>query len=165
MAVLPVLLDAASSSAVHLEMRDTYEAIDPDWFDWQRGERFDPAVRWSGWFDLVRRKVARGVSIRRARIITARMTDYIRYEHDVTAAHNIAAGEEVRWLYRRSALGLLVPLTDFWVVDDAVLVLNHFDSTGAMTEERRDDPELVSTYAGAFEAVWEQSVPHAEFVI
>lgn len=146
-------------------MRDTYEAIDPDWFDWQRGERFDPAVRWSSWFDLVRRTAARGVSIRRARIITEPVTDYIRYEHEVTAAHNIAAGEEVRWLYRRAAVGLLVPLTDFWVVDDAALVLNHFDSTGAMTEERRDDPALVSTYAIAFEAVWQQCVPHAEFVI
>lgn len=163
MAELPALLETAVRSAVHLEMHDTYEAIDPDWLEWREGRRFDPAVRWASWFDLIRRTVARGVSIRRARIVTEPLTDYIRYEHEITAAHNIAAGEEVQWLPRQHALGLLVPLVDFWVIDSEVVIINQFDTAGHMTEQRRDD--LAGLYSSSFDQVWQQAVPHGDFTV
>lgn len=163
MAELPTLLEAATRSAVHLEMRDTYEAIDPDWLEWRDGHQFDPAVRWAGWFDLVRRTAARGVVFRRARVVTEPVTDYIRYEYAVTAAHNVAAGEEVRWLPRSAGLDLLVPLVDFWVVDGEIVIINHFDTQGQMTEERRDD--LAGLYASSFSRVWRQAIPHADYLI
>ena len=94
------LFRAASTSAWHMELRDSYTPADPDWLDWQAGKRFDPAERWSDWSDLVRATVARGVGVRRVRIVSEPVTDYIRFEYDVTAAHNIAAGEQVRWLPR-----------------------------------------------------------------
>ncbi len=90
------LFRAARSSAWHMELRDSYTPDDPDWLDWQAGKRFDPAERWSGWSDLVRATVARGVGVRRVRIVSEPVTAYIRFEFDVTAAHNVAAGEEVR---------------------------------------------------------------------
>ena len=64
------LLRSAASSAAHMEMRDSYTPDDPDWLDWQAGRRFDPEERWASWSDLIRATVARGVSIRRVRLVS-----------------------------------------------------------------------------------------------
>ena len=45
--------------------------------------------------------------MRRARVVSEPVTDYIRYEHDLTFA-NVAAGELVRWLPRRNAADIAV---------------------------------------------------------
>lgn len=99
-------LGRARSSAVHLEMRDIYTLDDPDFADWRAGVRFDPAERWKSWFDLVVSTVSRGVRMRRARVVSEPVSEYIKFEYDVTERHNVAAGEEVRWLPRRRAADL-----------------------------------------------------------
>jgi hypothetical protein len=162
-AELPALLERATASAVHLETHDSYESIDPDWDDWREGRRFDPAERWSAWFSLVQRTTARGVQIRRIRIVTRPLTPYIAYEHEITAAHNIAAGEQVRWLDRHAHLDRLAPLNDFWVLDNAVVVLNLFDSQGQMFEEVSDNAGLAVLYRCIFDELWDAATPHAEF--
>src|SRR5436190_17539337 len=83
------LLRSAGNSAAHMEMRDSYTPDDQDWLDWQAGRRFDPEERWASWSDLIRATVARGVSVRRIRLVSEPVTDYIRFEYDVTADHNI----------------------------------------------------------------------------
>jgi hypothetical protein len=145
-------------------MRDTYTPDDPDWRDWREGRRFDPAVRWKDWFDLICGTVARGVTVRRLRIISEPITDYVRFEYDVTTDHNVAAGELVRWLPRRLAIGLLVPAADFWVFDGSTVVFNHFDGAGNwVTEERRDEKPLAIQCATAFDAAWEIAIPHEQY--
>jgi hypothetical protein len=147
-----------------MELRDSYTPGDPDWLDWQAGTRFDPAERWSGWSDLVRATVARGVNVRRLRIISEPVTDYVKFEYDVTAAHNVAAGEAVRWLPRRKASGLVVPVNDFWVFDGRVVLWNHFAGDGSWAgEERADDPVLAKSCAGSFAEAWERAVPHEDY--
>ena len=160
------LLRSARQSAVHLEMRDAYTPNDPDWLDWQAGNRFDPAERegWQVWFGLMRGAVERGVLIRRARIVSEPVTGYIRYEYDVTAGYNLAAGEQVRWLPRRLSAGLLVPPTDFWLFDNKVVLWNHFAGDGSkMTEEMSEDLALAKLCVSSFEAVWERAIPHGEY--
>lgn len=49
------------------------------------------------WVPLVKDAVARGVVMRRARIVSEPVTDHIRYEHAITPL-NLQAGEDVRWL-------------------------------------------------------------------
>jgi hypothetical protein len=66
---------------------------------------------------LVRHHVARGVKFRRARIVSEPVTDYIRFEHAITAGVNLAGGEQVRWLPRRRASDLCLPGNDFWPFD------------------------------------------------
>jgi hypothetical protein len=108
--------------------------------------------------------VGRGVVARRARIVSEPVTDYIRFEYDVTTGHNLASGEQVRWLPRRQATGLLVPPTDFWVFDDRVVVWNHFAGDGSWrTEEPGEDPALVKLCVASFDAVWERGIPHEEY--
>jgi hypothetical protein len=96
-------LAGCKRSAAHLELRDNYDTNDAAYLEWMAGERFDPAERWSGWLAKIRATVDRGVLVRRARIVSEPVSDYIGFEYDVTAGLNIAAGEQVRWLPRRQA--------------------------------------------------------------
>jgi hypothetical protein len=106
------------------------------------------------------------VRVRRARIVSEPVTEYVRYEHDVTEGLNLASGEDVGWLPRDRAVDLLIPAVDFWVFDGAVVVLNHHDGDGTLIrEERRDDAGLARFFLEAFARIWERSTPHKEYVI
>ncbi|WP_026124613.1 DUF6879 family protein [Nocardiopsis baichengensis] len=161
-------LAQAKHTAVHLEMRDAYMPDDRGFISWQRGHRLDPDDRaswWGGWHDAVRDAVERGVSVRRARIVSEPISDYIRYEYDLTFT-NLAAGEKVRWLPRRHAADIALPGTDFWIFDDAQVLFHHFTGEGHLDEDGReytDDPATVKLCADAFEAVWRRAVPHEEY--
>lgn len=158
------LLRGCKTSAVHLEMRDTYTPQDPDYLRWRAGDHFDPAERWPEWIATVREIVDRGVVVRRARIVSEPVTDYIRYEHALTAGLNIAAGEQVRWLARRQASDLALPGNDFWVFDDRLVLFNHFAGDGSSGDkELRDEPGVIKLCLTAFEAVWQRAVPHEEY--
>ncbi len=48
----------------------------------------------------------------------------------MTAAVNIAAGEQVRWLPRRRAVDLCLPVNDYWLFDNRLLRLHYFSGDG-----------------------------------
>lgn len=162
------LLRTCERSAVHMETRDCYSRTDPLFIKWQAGYRDDPADRdswWRPWLSLVAEARARGVSIRRTRIVSEPVSEYIRFEHGITFM-NIAAGEDIRWLPRRQASRLLLPGNDFWVFDDRLVLWNHFTGEGEVSPDGReltDDPETVKTCAAAFEAAWDRAIPHGEY--
>lgn len=168
----PILeaLSAANRSAVHLETRDVYaiESERESLAAWNAGFRRDPAgpaSSWGPWYDLIEKTVGRGVEVRRARIVSEPVTDYIRYEHEGTF-RNIAAGEQVRWLPRRRATDIALPGNDFWLFDDETVIVNYFDGDGGKPEHGYDvftDAQLAKLCGGAFEAVWERAVPHDQY--
>jgi hypothetical protein len=136
---------------------------DPDWRTWRAGQQPDVAVTRAGWSGMVREITGRGVSVRRLRIVSEPVSAYVRYEYDITQAHNIAAGEDVRWLPRRAASRLLLPASDFWVIDNAT-VFNHFDGDGNWVEEDlRNDDALAKCLTECFETAWALGVPHADY--
>ncbi|MEV4513817.1 DUF6879 family protein [Dactylosporangium sp. NPDC049525] len=157
------LLRSCERSALHLELRDGYMRDDPLFQAWLAGERPNPADRdswWDAWWQLTADTAARGVGIRRTRIISEPISDYIRCEYDWTFA-NIAAGEQVRWLPRRQASDLALPGNDFWLFDERVVMLNHFAGDGNWTgSEVTEDPALAKLCDAAFHAVWERAIPH-----
>ncbi|HWU10636.1 MAG TPA: hypothetical protein VN520_30470 [Streptomyces sp.] len=164
------LLDSCIESAVHLEMRDAY-AVDYErgpFADWRAGHRHDPTDRaswWRPWLDLVSETVGRGVSVRRARIVSEPVSEYIRYEHSGTFT-NVAAGERIRWLPRRRASDIALPGNDFWLFDGRLVQWNHFAGDGSSQgPEFTDDPVAVKLCASAFETVWDRAVPHDEYTI
>ncbi|MBT2509890.1 hypothetical protein J7I98_29315 [Streptomyces sp. ISL-98] len=166
----PELLRSASESAVHLEMRDSY-AVDNEkgpFAKWRAGVRLDPADRsswWRPWLDLISETVARGVVVRRARIVSEPVSEYIRFEHSGTFT-NVAAGEQVRWLPRRQASGIALPGNDFWLIDGRLIRWNHFTGDGASAGgEMSEDPTEAKLCAEAFEAVWTRGIPHDEYKI
>jgi hypothetical protein len=162
------LLDGARQSAVHLEMRDAYGVAGEadDFARWQTtGQRdIDPgSPYWGPWVDLIRRTVARGVPVRRARIVSEPVTDYIRYEHAGTVV-NLGAGELVRWLPRRQASNIPLPGNDFWLIDGQTIRWNHFAGDGASGGgEISTDPAAAALCANAFETVWSRAIPHDEY--
>lgn len=156
------LIAATTRSAVHLELRDTYTPDDPRFTGWLAGKPV-PVPASPEWSALVRASTARGVSFRRARIVSEPLSNYIRFEHVITES-NIAAGEQVRWLPRRLARGLSVPVNDFWVFDARLVRFGYFAGDGTyLDDEITDDLEIVRTCAEAFEAVWELAIPHADY--
>ncbi|WP_327066218.1 DUF6879 family protein [Kitasatospora sp. NBC_01302] len=158
------LLTTCKQSAVHLEMRDGYMRDDPMFIAWQEG-RLDQSRGEADrpWLALMAATTSRGIAVRRARIVSEPISDYIRFEYDVTTA-NVLSGELVRWLPRRRATSLALPGNDVWLFDSQVLLLNHFDGEGNFIDhELITDPEVVKLCADAFEAVWDRSVPHEEY--
>ncbi|KJK46015.1 MULTISPECIES: DUF6879 family protein [unclassified Streptomyces] len=156
------LLGRCHRSAVHLELRDSYAPTDR-FAAWQRGERIEWDDRDSWWHpydQLISDTVARGVAIRRARVVSEPVSEYIRWEHYVTRA-NVTAGEDVRWLPRRRATDIPLPGNDFWLFDGTLLRVHHFSGEGAVVEDEiTDDPKTVKLCSSAFQEVWERAVPH-----
>lgn len=94
----------------------------------------DPAsAYWTPWVELIRSATARGVAVRRARIVSEPVTDYIRYEHAGTVV-NVHAGERVRRLSRRQASDIALPGNDCWVFDGETVLFNHFSGDGNWSE-------------------------------
>ncbi|MGG7568938.1 DUF6879 family protein [Streptomyces sirii] len=164
------LLAATRRSAVHLEMRDQYavgdEAEDYAAFLRTGVANADPSRSfWPDWLPLVADAVSRGVVMRRARIVSEPVTDYIRYEYAITVL-NLQAGEDVRWLSRRQAADLALPGADFWLLDGRLVQFNHFTGDGDWAaKERTDNPVVAGLCAAAFEAVWHRAVPHEKYTV
>ncbi|MFF3156192.1 DUF6879 family protein [Streptomyces sp. NPDC057910] len=166
------LLSSARHSAVHLEMRDSYGVGDEteDFENWKRTGRrdVDPAsAYWAPWVELIRSTACRGVVVRRARIVSEPVTDYIRYEHAGTVV-NLHAGEQVRWLPRRQASDIALPGNDCWVFDGEAVLFNHFSGDGSWSEpgwEVRTESAVARLASTAFEAVWERGVPHEKYAV
>ncbi|NSC23525.1 hypothetical protein FM076_21165 [Streptomyces albus subsp. chlorinus] len=163
------LVAACHHSAVHLEMRDVYGVASEanDFAEWQATGEIGPASveRRRPWLDLVRETVARGVVMRRARIVSMPVSEYIRYEHAGTHL-NVEAGEQVRWLPRKKAATLALPGADLWLLDGRLIRFGHFSGDGALTgHELNDDPAVIKMCADAFEAVWDRAAPHQEFTV
>ncbi|MCC5481208.1 DUF6879 family protein [Streptomyces barringtoniae] len=166
----PELLGAATRSAVHLEMRDSY-AVDYEagpFAQWRASHRYNLADRaswWRPWLDLIQETVGRGVVVRRARVVSQPVSEYTRFLYDGTFT-NVAAGEQVRWLPRRQASDIALPGNDFWLIDGRLIRWNHFTGEGASAGgEISEDPAAAKLCADAFEAVWARAIPHDQYTI
>ena len=162
---------ATTASAVHLEMRDWYAVADEReaFAQWRADQhaRTTEAERESrrDWLDLVRTATRRGVAMRRARIVSEPVSDYIRFEWAGTPL-NIEAGEQVRWLPRRQASDLCLPGNDFWAFDERLVRFHHFSGDGDIVEDEIvTDPAQVRLCLSAFESVWQRAIPHAEYLL
>lgn len=160
------LIKAARYSVSHLEMRDGYDTEEPAFQDWLTG-RASPADMkdfMSGWMEFVAGIVKSGVHMRRARIVSEPLSDYIRWEHALTV-HNVEAGEEVRWLPRRRAYDLMLPGSDFYLIDSRLVAFNFNAGDGRSLREYEfvSDPKVIGPIVAAFEQVWDRAIPHADY--
>ncbi|WP_282695599.1 DUF6879 family protein [Streptomyces sp. CC208A] len=163
------LIAGCQRSAVHLELRDSYgiASEDEDFAEWRELGEISPASveRRRDWLDLVKETVGRGVVMRRARVVSVPVSEYIRYEYAGTYL-NVEAGELIRWLPRPEAATLALPGADFWLFDDHLIRFGHFAGNGDfVSHELNDDPEVVKMCAAAFESVWTRSTPHERFTV
>lgn len=157
-------------SAVHLELRDSYgiTAEAAEFAAWRQGDdssRHDRKGRRRAWLDLVREATGRGVTMRRVRVVSEPLSEYMRFSHAGTAL-NVEAGEHIRWLPRRLASDIAFPGNCFWAFDDRVVRFNHFTGEGASAgPEVRDESQVVTLCSTAFERAWGRAVPHEDYEV
>lgn len=162
------LLRGCTKTAVHLELRDTYNVAGERarLAAWRAGHdpsRTDPRLR-SDWLDIVRETVGRGVEMRRVRVVSEPLSEYMRFSHAGTQL-NVDAGEHIRWMPRRNTSDIALPGNDFWLYDGTLAKIHHFTGDGASAgHELTQDPAVVDLCACAFEAVWERAIPHANYL-
>lgn len=162
------LVKDARSSAFHLEMRDGYMTSDPWFHAWREGRMEEFALRTTRpWLDLVREVTARGVEVRRLRIVSEPVSEYIRFEYATTAS-NVEAGERIRWLPRRRTSDLALPGNDCWIIDGESVLFNHFTGEGEVSAEGKEfttDLSVVKLCAAAFDAAWGRGIDHVEYAV
>jgi hypothetical protein len=158
------LFDTFDREAFHLEMRDSY-GVATETGPFARFLTGEPDnLAWhEAWLSLVRRVTASGRRITRARIVTEPHVDYTRWGLTV-APHNIAAGEDIRWIPRQ-LVDFDLPPHDFWLFDDERVVWTQFDDDGQFVGSVPEtDPELIDQCRDAHRVVWSIAVPHDEYV-
>ncbi|MER5873090.1 DUF6879 family protein [Streptomyces sp. NPDC002044] len=162
------LLADCTSTAFHLETRDVYgiAAEEADFASWKAGRTADITDRstwWTSFHTAVSEAVGRGVVVRRARVVSEPVSEYIGYEHACTA-QNIEAGEDVRWLPRAHASDLLLPGNDYWLFDGRLVRFGLFSGDGEFIAHALDDSaHVVKQCADAFQAVWSRAVAHEAY--
>ncbi|SMD11151.1 DUF6879 family protein [Kibdelosporangium aridum] len=159
------LFRAFERYAFHLEVQDSYHTSEesgpfrlflagqPDDFGWHQP-----------WLDLVRDATNAGKSVTRARVVTVPHGDYTRWGLTV-AGHNIAAGEDIRWLPRHHIDPEDLTTDDFWLFDDNRVVFTVFEPSGQFAGgASTTDPAIVARCRAVRDQVWAVAVPHHQYV-
>ncbi len=74
------------------------------------------------------------------------------------------AGEDVRWVPRRSVSTVCIPGNDYYLFDDERVVFLHYAGSGLNTAfTTTSDPNVIEMCSTAFEKVWTLSIPHSEY--
>jgi hypothetical protein len=73
------------------------------------------------WLAMVRDAADEGRRFARVRVVSLPLSDYNRWSY-VIAQHNIAAGEDIRYLERGEAEAVGLPGHDYWLFDSRQLL-------------------------------------------
>jgi hypothetical protein len=96
-------------------------------------------------------------------VVTEPLSEYFRWIHEVTRL-NQHAGEDIRWLPRHRLpedLDLPVDGNDFWIFDDHIVTVGHFDANGRILGSQLvTDPAVVAACARTRDELWPAAIPH-----
>jgi hypothetical protein len=161
------LFETFEHDAFHLELRDDYTVPNEEspFTKWLKGEPDD--LQWfEPWAREMRRVTADGRTVRRVRVVTEPHSPYIQWEHALTDG-NEQAGEDIRWLPRHLLPGgLRLPMdgNDWWLFDDRLLAVGHFDDEGrVLGSELIEDVSAVEECIRVRDLLWASAIPHAEY--
>ncbi|MFG2141383.1 DUF6879 family protein [Streptomyces sp. NPDC048650] len=160
------LIEAVAHDAFHLELRDDYSVPleDGPYEKWLAGVVDNGFM--DSWLSMIRRLTQEGKIVRRVRVVTEPHTPYIHWEHETTPL-NEGAGEQIRWLPRQELPeGLSFPLggKDWWLLDDKLLAVGHFDDDGrVLGSEVIDNPETVAECVRVRDLLWDSAIQHSEY--
>ena len=158
------LLTTFDRESIHLEARDSYgTAIElPYMAKWEADEPDD--LEWlQDWCATLRKHVASGKAVRRARVVSEPLSDYQRWSYSI-AHPMVDAGEDIRWVPRRLVSSIAFPGNDFYLFDDRLVVFLIYAGNGlAVDKVTSTDPGDIQLCQSAFEAVWKLSVPHRDY--
>lgn len=118
----------------------------------------DPA---DPWFTTIRGLVDQGKRIERVRLADQPMTDGQRFLL-ATTPENLAAGEDIRFLFRDEVTALDLPLfEDFWLFDSRVLARFNWDDP-ARRMELTTDPRQVLEACQVRDATWHYALRYED---
>lgn len=128
------------------------------WQRWRAGVPVENDLDWlQPWLDEVRAATRAGKRFQRVRLLTDPLTEYLRWQDDVTPL-NIAAGEEIRQLSAAMAADLDLPEHDFWLFDDEWLAVLHFLPDGLDGAEIITEAATVTRYRTLRDTAWDHAV-------
>ncbi len=97
----------------------------------------------------------------RVRVVDLPMNDWARYSY-VLSAHNVAAGEDIRYMERSNAADL--PDFDYWLFDSSRLVIMRFDESDRFVGgELVEDPSKIVQANYWRDAAWHKAVRRDDF--
>ncbi|WP_406316306.1 hypothetical protein OHA77_04420 [Streptosporangium sp. NBC_01639] len=95
------------------------------------------------WAATISQRTKDGQRMERVRVVSEPHSDYTRFGLAL-AAHNTAAGEDIRYLPRDQAVGLDLPDHDFWLIDSTTLLILRFgDDDVLLGADLVTDPAVV----------------------
>ncbi|MBF6065213.1 hypothetical protein IU500_28425 [Nocardia terpenica] len=158
------LFHRAKLEAFHLEVQDTYETPEEsEPFRHFLSGRDDDYAWLRDWLDLVTKTTARGVRIKRARVVTVPHTDYVRWSLQV-AWQNTRAGEEIRYLPRHTIDADKLTADDWWLFDNSVVGFTVFEPSGRWAGAAvTTDSRIVDLARGVKDQVWSAAIPLEDY--
>ncbi|CAL2059374.1 conserved protein of unknown function [Streptomyces murinus] len=162
-AVLNELFETFEHTAWRLETQRGYESDrQSDRYQrWARGDGYSAEGR-EKFLDGRRALAKQGKRVERVRVVDDPPTENQRYLL-VGAPSTIAAGEDIRHLWRADADRLALPNADFWLFDSRTLALFHHEEGRTLGLELITDPAEVLKACQVRDAAWHFAVPYEEF--
>jgi hypothetical protein len=115
------------------------------------------------WRANVRQQSLRGKRFERVRLVDDPPTQGQRFLL-ASALGNVAAGEDIRNMWRAEACKVGLPDYDFWLFDSRLVAKFHFDELDeTLGVELIDDPARVLAACQARDAAWHYALPTAQF--
>ncbi|MFD3325766.1 DUF6879 family protein [Streptomyces sp. NPDC058701] len=161
------LFESFTRDAFHLELRDDYSVPNEEgpFADWLNGTGGDDSFM-EPWLQLMKRVTGSGKTVRRVRVVSEPHSPYIQWEYATTAV-NEEAGESIRWMPRHKLPeGLRFPVdgNDWWLYDDRLLAVGHFDDAGqVLGSEIIEDPAIVAECIRVRDLLWSIATPTIEY--
>ncbi|WP_327110756.1 hypothetical protein OHB12_23615 [Nocardia sp. NBC_01730] len=164
------LIREARTDAFHLEVSDDHSAVADETEPMRRVLAGLPPFEagaypdsWREWDELVSELTNRGVTMRRVRVVSEPLTDYLRFLHGLTD-RNARLGEDIRWLPRHLVDQADYTTDEWWLIDNAEVAFTIFGTDGdfvgaALTE----DPTIVDRCVRVRDALWSKATPHAVY--
>ncbi|HET9256380.1 MAG TPA: hypothetical protein VFO16_14435 [Pseudonocardiaceae bacterium] len=151
-------------TAFRLEVRVTYApSYERESFErFLTGEPYE--LSWmQEWLSMIRDATKGGRRFSRVRVVSLPLSDYNRWSY-VISQHNIAAGEDIRYLTRERALEIGLPDHDYWLFDSRGLLRMRFDAADRFIGgEIVEDPSVVVRHNYWRDAAWHHAIRRDRF--
>jgi hypothetical protein len=113
------------------------------------------------WWSFIKKKRQNGVVCERVRYVRYPLSKYLEWELQVHKK-TTAFGDDIRILPENKILPNLQELGDFWMIDDAEVLIMNYDSQGAYIGFQVE--AVTDTYSEAKQYLLKHSFPIQDFI-
>jgi hypothetical protein len=115
------------------------------------------------WLRMVGEAAVEGRRFSRVRVVDLPMSEYNRFEYALSE-HNIAAGEDIRYLTRDEGDAAELPGHDYWLFDSRKLLIMRFDDADRFIGgEIIEDPHEIVQANYWRDAAWHKATRRDDF--